>query len=97
MLPDWLARSNTSYMGQSMINGQRVDEWLATTTMDNHWFASADNQQRAVRFMEHKSADGRPKALKQWDFQAWSDDKPEPAVFKPPPGCTTPCKGVMCA
>jgi hypothetical protein len=90
--PDWLALSNTTYMGrQGLINGVEADMWLATTTMDNHYYAAADGSQRALRFMEHKH-----NVIKQWDFTQYSDAKPDSRLFDTPPNCEKLCTGRYC-
>ena len=63
ILPDWLQRSNASYLGASVVDGVSAGGWLAYGASDNHYWATADAAQSPVRFMEHKN-----NKLKQWDF-----------------------------
>ena len=84
--PDWLARSNATYIGRTKIGERDADEWLAYGASDNHYYASADDAREPIRYMEHKNG-----KLKQWDFLAW-EGRPSPKeTFDPPPHCDASC------
>jgi hypothetical protein len=62
---DWL-NADSAYKGQSTVNGVKVDEWLKQGASDNHYYASADDEQLPVRYMEHKNGKVRCDMCSEW-------------------------------
>ena len=89
--PDWLARSNATYIGRSSISGQRADGWLAYGASDNHYYATTDPSRMPIRFMEHKNG-----KLKEWDISGWTPGAPPTDKFSTPPNCNTLCPASIC-
>jgi len=103
---DWLIDGGAKYTGRVAkdSNGapfgsgiQQADGWLKMGASDNHYYATADEQERPVRYMEHKNG-----KLKQWDFvldtfscQNWTT--PPAALFAPPSNCERRCVSAMCS
>lgn len=103
---DWLIDGGANYTGRVAqdANGapfgsrvQQADGWLKMGASDNHYYATVDEQQRPVRYMEHKNS-----KLKQWDFvldtfscQNWT--VPPAALFAPPANCERRCWSAMCS
>lgn len=88
---DWLRTDNTTYQGQNNVNGQSVDEWLLYGASDNHYYATVNDAQEPVRFMEHKNG-----KLKQWDFISYLAEQPPQTLFKTPNNCQNKCQSKVC-
>ena len=86
ILPNWISNVNHSYMGRSVQEGQEADGWVAYGKSANKYYASADSEQRFLKFSDNKY--GREK---QWDIRDYSAETPPASMFSPPPNCQTRC------
>jgi hypothetical protein len=86
ILPDWITRNNGTYMGQTKQDGQLVDGWKVMGASANLYYASADAEQRMVKFSDDKLG-----SLKQWDINEYSRETPPARLFDTPPDCQTRC------
>ena len=91
--PDWLRKPQTRDMGAETVNGVRAERWFLDanfTSYDNNYWATADAQQRPVRFLEHISG-----KAKVWDFSfapgAFVANVTHAALLAPPAECSAKC------
>jgi hypothetical protein len=88
VLSKWLF-TDTTYKGPTTVAGVAVDEWLKYGASDNHYYATTDQVQKPIRYMEHKNG-----KLKQWDFETYSPEAQNRSLFAPP--CTNRCTSLKC-
>ncbi|GMH94105.1 hypothetical protein TL16_g12808 [Triparma laevis f. inornata] len=89
---DWLVEDGAVYNGTKTAGYGKdqvvVDEWLAEGAYTNHYWDTADGEDRPVRFYEFKGED-----LKQWDFiaESFKEGAPGDELFDIPEDCNSLC------
>lgn len=104
---DWLRTGLSKYEGRVEVDGNgepfpgghEADAWFEQGASGNHYYATSDNKQAPIRYMEFKN-----NKLKQWDFLEdtyrvrydWMENDVLPSVFQAPNNCDTRCKVWFC-
>eukprot|EP01105_Mastigella_eilhardi_P005499 TRINITY_DN17198_c0_g1_i1.p1 TRINITY_DN17198_c0_g1~~TRINITY_DN17198_c0_g1_i1.p1 ORF type:complete len:265 (+),score=74.08 TRINITY_DN17198_c0_g1_i1:65-796(+) len=89
---DWL-QEDSYFNGNEELAGLQVQHWAKLGNTLNNYYATNDDLARPVRVYDYAAPD--PATLNQWDFDVkqFVAGNPNPALFAPPAGCTTLCKG----
>ena len=69
-----------------MEGGQETDGWVAYGSAANKYWASADSEQKFVKFSDNKN--GR---TKQWNIREYSGETPSAELFQAPDNCNERC------